>query len=693
VNRSGRLLALLIAALLGAILGRVLAHSKGESFASPSPLDTSVWQVISPGLEAGILHPGRGSHLGSDALVITDHMFFRADRLVPRLADVPHRVELELGPQSHALEVLLGQPPTGMVRIYPETHGSQVVLEIRGGSLVLLSQAGEQLIGAVTPDRLELSAIDGSAHVAQILVQDGTGQPLMQRDYRSGGISHRTLRDGTVLGGMMGLMLALVLPAMGWARGAALGVLLLLPPMAVIACPSGAWLPWLERLYLVDWAPDRLAVTALQVSLIPLVVAAVGHVCRLFWSRLGPAPVWLSCTWGAAALGVLIVNWEMSAFMAAAAVWLAIPLWLVRKDSGSARVVLGLDLMSFVMVGTMGLGLGLLLATLWRLCIFIGGAGFLAERAPRPAMDVLFVLMLAVLPAVESALQHSPLNLTWDPTQLQEERPSERGWRDPLSSWVGQCGPKDAPVTRRILVAGGSSAGGAYQYKDDPEASFVAQMHLDLCASLPAGVSLQTHNFGRGNRDTFTISRTIEAMLDKSEADLVLLYVGVNDLLADQYPMSRKQREQVRSERSAALRGAAGLARRLRVVTALWLASRTLPDKDAPSVPDVPLADAAENFETIADATRARAIPLVLMTEHMRAEQYGRLAQYRQVQEAAASSRVDVDFLDVRPAFEGASDDDMLVDQNHLTRRGGQRLGVLLSETVGPVLFAQGSNR
>jgi hypothetical protein len=580
-----------------------------------------------------------------------------------------------------------------MVRLSPETHGTEIKLQARSGSLVLQTAAGEQVLGSAAPERLELSAVGGSARIAQITVRDEAGEVLLHRDYRRTGVAKRTLRHGMLIGALLGLCFAVVLPPLGRLRGLITGLILLLPPGAVLLCPADAWLPCLERLYLVDWAPAQLAWVTLQISLVPVGMAAVAAVCRPVWLRSGPAPGLLLGLWAVLLVASIGLHAEPSPWMAAAVIWAVLPMWLVREDPDSSRVFLALDLAALGAVAVLGLGMGLLLATLWRMSVVVGGAGVLASRAARPAMNLLFVLFLAVLPAAESALQHSPLEATWDPTQLQEERPSERGWRDPLSSWVGRCGPEDAAQTRQILVAGGSSAGGAYQYKDDPDASFVAQMHLKLCASLPPGIALQTHNYGRGNRDTFTISRTIEAMLDKSEADLVLLYVGVNDLLADQYPMSRKEREQARSERNLALQGAAGLARRLRMVTGLWLASRALPDKDAPSVPDVPLADATENFETIASATSARGGRLVLMTEHMRREQYARLDPYRKVQQAAAAGRDDADFLDVRPAFAGATDEEMLVDQNHLTREGGARLGALLAATLRPALFSQGSSR
>jgi lysophospholipase L1-like esterase len=692
VSRSVRALGLVIAVLLGAFLGRLLTHSRGLVFEVPVPLDVQVWHIISPGLEAGMQYPGRGSHLSTDALVITDHLFYGADRLVPRLSGQASSVELELAPDSATLEILLGQPQGGMVRLHPDTHGTQAVLHIQDGVLMLETDAGGRAIGPSDPDRLELSALGGSARIHKVVIRDADGEVLMAEDYRGGGLQGPVLPVGTLLGGLMGLLLGLLLPGRGLVRGGALTVLLLLGPALVLLAPPDAWLGWLERLYLVEAAPSGLARAALGISCLPLLVAGLARAVSGLWSYRSSAPRALVLVWSLCAVAALGVHWEGSPWMLGALGWALAPLWLAHKDQEGSRTWLGLDLLSFALVLCLGWADGLWIATLWRVAVLVGGAHILADRAPGPAMNTLFLLVLAMVPATEIAARGSALDRTWDPTQLSEERSSERGWRDPIESWTGRCGPMGGS-RRSLLVAGGSSAGGAYQHTDDPDASFVVQTHNQLCADLPPGLALRTYNYARGNRDTFTISRTIQTMLDKTGADVVLLYVGVNDLLADHHSMTRKQREAQRMERSAALRGVAGMARRLRLVTGFWLATRALPDANAPAVSDVPLPDAVENFGLIADAAAAAGARLVLMTEHMRAKQAGRLDAYRQAQIALAASREGVDFLDVRPAFEGASDDQILVDQNHLTREGGERLGRRLAAAVGPLLWAQGSSR
>jgi hypothetical protein len=577
--------------------------------------------------------------------------------------------------------------------VHPETHGRDIHLKIADGALTLHTDRGAQALGPTTPERLELSSVGGSARVELMEVRDARGTVLLSVDHRADGVGRRVLTRGTILGGLTAAALWAVIGPLGWPRGGVVGAMLTLPPAAVLAAPPGDWLPLLERLYLADWTPSALASHVLVLSLIPLALGLCVRLCALTWSRISAPTRPVAWVWSASVVLAIGLHLEATIWPVVALLWAVIPLWIAVKARALARAVLALDLVALGLVASLGLGLGLMVGTLWRIALIIGLAGPLSERSARRAMDALFTLVLAGVPATESALQHSALNTAWDPTQLSEERPSERGWRDPAESWSGRCGSEDAAEVRTLLVAGGSSTGGAYQFKDDPEASFVAQAHTALCAQLPPGVALQTHNYGRGNRDTFTISRTLSTMVERTDADVVVLYVGVNDLLGDHHSMSRSQREQARAERHAALQGAAGLARRLRLVTGLWLASRELPDADAPAVPDVPLADAEDNFERMAAVLAPRGGTLMLMTEHLRASQVARLDAYRAVQAAVAARHDGVRAVDVRGAFADATDDQMLVDMNHLTRSGGVRLGRVVADAVRPVLFDQASSR
>jgi len=674
---------LALAVLIGAISGRLLSHQYGGRFALPTPLDADVWHVISPGLEAGRVYPGRGSHTGDGALVITDHVFFRSDLLVPQLDGVPAAVDVVLAKDSAKLAVVLGS----RVLLDPMPDARTFSLAIDAGSLVLTSAGQQRVISPAQAGKLEISAEDGSARIEQLVIRDEQGGILLNEDFTTVGISLEVLHIGTLLGAAFGVMLALVFLGRSVLGGAAVSVLILAPPLSVCLVPVHSWLIAVERLYLVNAAPVDLARWILGLSLIPAVMVLLARCAAYGWNPRNDQR-WCQRLWLVLALVVLGVHAESSWWMIGAAVWVGLPAIHAYRDRVSAGPLLAMDLLALTAVLVLGWGPGLVIGTAWRIAVIAGGAGVLTGRAPQAAVVALLLLLLAILPATEVALRASPLDAQWDPTQLQEERPSERGWRDPWESWKGRCGPESVDRTVRLLFVGGSSAGGAYQYEDDPTASFVYQSHQRLCAQLPDRVALETYNYGRGNRDTFTISRTIETMLDRTNADVVAAYVGVNDLLADHHPMTRKQREAVVADRHAALKGAAGFARRCRMVTGLWLVTRSLPKPGVSAVSDVPLDDAMENFGRIAQAVSARGGKVVLMTEHMRAEQTEWLDPYREVQQRSADQDPSTYFLDVRPAFEGASDNDMLVDQNHLSRDGSARLSFLIAQGLQPLLFA-----
>ena len=152
-------------------------------------------------------------------------------------------------------------------------------------------------------------------------------------------------------------------------------------------------------------------------------------------------------------------------------------------------------------------------------------------------MESLFVALLALPVALECAASASDVGQAWQMGRLSAERPNERGWENPRPGWQAQCGESDPALTRTVAFAGGSSVGGAYQFGDEPEAFFPAVAHSQLCTMLPDGVGLVTQNFGDGDLNTFTISRTLSEHL--RDADLLVLYVGVNDVLTQQNTKTR----------------------------------------------------------------------------------------------------------------------------------------------------------
>jgi lysophospholipase L1-like esterase len=718
--RGGRWL-LIVGALVGALVGRILTHRVGDRFVPVAALDQQKWRVISPGLREGMLTPGRGSHVGSGALVLAHHVFYQPDRVIPIVPRPPAGLQVELAPDSAGLHVLMGSPPHGVVTLFPDgvevtsnnrqagDGSGRFALTIEDGKLWVDGGRGRVAVSTVDPDRLELAGVAGPARIRAIRVTDADGHTMMDERFGGSGINPTVIGRGTAIGALVGLV-----SAGGWMVSAPLaaliGTLLMVAPLAgVLSVPAGQWLALVERLYLTGISPDALATRIGMLAMVPTLFGAVVLILRAVWglaqSRRGLRTLvgrnaviglWFIAVLAAFGRASITGGAALSAWSVLGLLWLLLPIWLQRVAPLWTTAWLGLDLVALGALGWMGWGPGLLIATGWRMAAVVSGARYLVRSGAGAAVGLLFLMVLTVLPGMELALRASSLDTAWDPTQLTEERPSQKGWRDPGPSWSGRCGPETASLTRTVMFAGGSSTGGAYQFRGEPEVFFPAQAHKRLCDRLPADTALRTFNFGRGNRDTFTIAHTIDRMMDQAPADLVVLYVGVNDLLASHQPMTRKQREAQRAERSRAVAGLAGLGAQSRLVTGSWLLTRELPDSNQPGVPDVPVPDAIENFEHVADALQARGSALLLTTELVERREAGRMHRYRQAQSDLAQRRDTVAFFDVRTVFTGRSEAEVLVDQNHLTRDGNAHLGAAFADVIGSALGwtpDQGSSR
>ena len=183
--------------------------------------------------------------------------------------------------------------------------------------------------------------------------------------------------------------------------------------------------------------------------------------------------------------------------------------------------------------------------------------------------------------ATEVGLRSGYLNQAWSPENLAGEANGADNWRDPQPFWSGQC-QKGSQGEQRLVYLGGSSTGGAYQFGTEPDAFFATKIHERLCKTH----SIQTWNYGAAERDSHTISRTLEQILTATKANWVILYIGHNDLTADN-PYTRREREQ----RTNSLLAKVGKkARRLRMIAGSDLIMRSLKsEKSAPHIAAPPL--------------------------------------------------------------------------------------------------------
>ncbi len=689
---------LLLAVWIGGVGGELYARAVGSHFAQPEPLDGATWAIVSPGMSEDLMLPslGRGTMVVDGALTISEHQAFTADRVSPAIDAPIGRVELTLAEDSDALMIQLNGgagPGQDLRRVKLEVTPDAVSVASSKTASTALDQPREATIlpddgewvlrsgrtrvrlGAVAEARVEFSARGGTARVESLRVLDTRGEPLAEQRFDRARVAPTVKQAGRWLGRLLAAGLWLVAVRGGRGPLLAAGALAWLP-LQVAAIRADAWLALSEQLLLTRTPPWELAPIATAVAALPLAVWLVAHLPLAPGQAAEgtrPLSVPWAVTWLAALLAAAWRAGDPGLWAVLGIAWLALPLVLaVRARLRPATVWLA-DLPALVAVGVCGWAPGLGLALAWRLGWLLAAVGPLLKLAPRPAADHLFLLLLSLPIATEVALRGTYLDTGWRPEHTTLGLSTEGGALDLEATWQERCGGPEAPV---VIFAGGSSTGGTLQFRDMPELYFPGRVHGRLCESEALAGGLHTVNYGRGAVDTHAIARHLAPVLGELTPRLVVMYVGVNDLQSRNQRMTRRERE-ARQGAGLGLGARAAGHSRLLTGTGLWLRGPQAAITDP--VQDVPLPDARLNHEAIAELTAAQGARLLLITEYIRREALaGPAAEdfpaYAAMQRDVAAGWDHVDYLDVWPMLRQESDDAILIDTNHLTRYGSNRL-------------------
>jgi hypothetical protein len=707
--RSGRIrrltLPLLLLALLGAALGVGLSVLAGGRFESPSTVSTHRWRTISPALDETIKNPllGRGSHVIGGALVIREHAFHASDVLVPLLAEAPARIELTVaehtGPVTLVLSTGDDQPRTLLFLTRTQYTNHQKGAEwtdggVDGEWVVTSNETGTHLAlpsGAVQISRhaivgMELTAAGEEARIDGLMVRNAQGEAFFTESFDPVGSALEIRVVGAAVGAVWALAFGVAILA--GKRGVVLTVLLAAAPLLILPISEGWWLQSVERLYLTRTPYWHLARAALGLSLVPLIIVALTRSGALVPKpRPSRPPRFAMLAWGLTALvttalacrdltGVALVVGVLGGGLVIAPALVARHL---KLDLTQALVADLPGLISVVLLGWPG---GLFVLLTWRLLVVASAARLLLDRAPKLGANALLGLFLAIPLATELAVRSTYLGEAWQMSRLTGEAASKSDWREAKAFWTGACGPKNATRVVSVAWAGGSSTGGAYQFHNEPTGFFPAQAHEQLCETLPPDTRLVSRNYGDGGRDTYTIARSIDTMLASSDADLLVLYVGVNDVLTSGSTLTRKARAERVEGWTRGATGVLALASRSRLLTGLSLLVRQPREKGDDMVPEVPLGDADENLRMVAAATATRGTAVLLLTEQLRSTVSGDLGSYSAMQRAVAADHPHLTWFDLRGALEPYSDEPLMADRNHLNREGGVRFGQVLAPKV-----------
>lgn len=668
--KAQRYLPLLIGPLLGAYLG--MAQTGG--LIAPSPVDPKIWNSVTAGLDANMAKAdaGRGIYQHNGALWLIPLPFHRPTTIFPADLRPPGKVVLQLADNSGPLQLLFSDTRPGqagiMLSVSPTgirtqrgfiAGSSEHTFLIKDGNLSWFSGTAQENLGSLSPSRVELKPEEIPAKIQSIHIEDSQNNVLIDQVWAP---DHNLLLPGLLLGLVLGL-------ACVFSPASALWLLL---PLACLIPDLSGWLRLVTRLYLVRLDAPSLARLCFGASFVPFLGSLFASIPWLQPTRSRQIR-WLFPIGGMLlAAGAATVRSGPSPAMIVGLPLLFLPSILAFRVRLEGRRLLLQDLPGLVALGALGWEAGLLPLLCWRVVCALAAIPLLVEKSPRAGVDHLLLLFLCSPFALEFAARSTFLDTAWDPSHLNGE--TDTSWKNPVAFWQSFCGEGQEQT---LIFSGGSSTGGAYQFRTQPELFFPAQAHIALCEQRPPGTRLITKNFGLSGGDSFVISRGIETILGDAQTPLLVLYLGVNDLYTHSSALTRAQREAQEGSTNSQL---TNFSARSRLITGLGLLMR--PDvqiSESNQVAEVPLPDAEENLRRIAAAVSKRGGTTIFMTEFVQETTRNGILPYEQMERKLAQELPNTRFIDAHALLTPFTTEVLLLDHNHLSADGNRHLGQSLT--------------
>lgn len=701
--------------LLGASVCGVAAPFIASHLGNPVALDAARWTLLVPGRKEGIASSAAvgGSGIVDGQLVLITRSLGRADILVPRGEPEVGGLDVELGPNSgsllvnvrrstgdvvRALELAPGGWRTGPGDVWHSHAGNGPVAVRFGQSGMTVDGVAGGGAQRVPAGQVELSSGSGAAAIAAIRLTSPDGAVITEEHFSWPTPSAAVRALCALGGGLLGAACALLVSA--GLGGVIECAVVLLPPVLVLTTAYPTWQGWTERLYLTAASPSDLRGFVFAVSFTPLLGAAILASRALATGSLANMPFPTGRRAGAGAFGACALvslvasrhlhglEWAGLLPGFAFAAW---PVWTARQTGRPLAMLRDLPALLALALGSWGFGL--VPAALWRLTCLLADAPVMvrAGRAEARAGTQAFgVTLLAALLGIELAVRASFVGAAWDPALLAGAAldAADQPHAAFRPFWSGECPVADPAAARGpaqvIYTFGGSSAGGAYQFRDEPEAFFPARLHALLCAQRAPGVSIVSHNFGESGRDSFDAASAVDAIFADQPPALSIVYFGVNDLLTSDHPLSRREMAERRAAMGAAATTLDGISSSIRVITGLSLLTRT--PEVAHLVVAVPLADAEVNLRHIIASTTALGGQVLLVPEYAAANVAETLLPYFAMEERLAAELPGTRYVDLYAALEPAGGAALLADRNHLTREGCVKVAEVLAPDAASML-------
>ncbi len=666
--------------LIGMVFGVGVVHLWGGVFIAPQPLSAS-WNVRSPATDelAGIPQIGQGIAISNGRLRIRQQQLYPSDQLFLQSDNVQGTFGGVLDESSGMLVVgFLGETEEYVFltpkELYLETpmqeglaledHRFQFVINEEG----VFAEPQHVLLTADIPRSIVLMTASPAVSIVSLQKTDAKGKIELQEEYdQQGRLPYRYLW-GVVFGLVWGWILSAIWK--GFLQGIIRCTIAFFPMLLLLSIPQEAWLRFAIQLYLVQTPVWDL----MRYLLFASVFFAVAYACmhaKIFRLRelKKESNQWTLIWVGAFALCLLLFPPQSLVQICTMGAFVLSPLLLgsLLKKSNFLLLECGV----FLVLGWYHLSLAMVLLLGVRWVVLLSNLSFIFEREKNGFATYAAVLLLAPPFLLEDLFRATYLNTVWSAKSLgvqSEDIPEGL----PLT-WKGACSGEQQQGTYDIVVSGGSSTGGIYQFREEPTSFFSTHMHKALCQYRSSFAAVHTYNYGVADYNTRLIADQGGWLHKTVSPDVLVLYIGVNDILTKQNPKSIRQRREM-----SLSPWFQNVVFSSRVLTGTMLLFRPLQQRSEELVSEVPIEDARANILEMIEELKP--IRLLLVPEMVISPLQDELLHYDEMLRELANERENIWYY--QPLADRSRSDSYLADRNHLTRSGNQWLGEQIAQYI-----------
>ena len=670
--------------VLGSITGLFVAVHKGAALNKPSSLPSG-WDIQAPAQDEfrGTPQVGQGISVRSGRLMLYRQQLYASDVMSRDDIPIQGSLSIRLGQDSGLLALGLIGETTEYVFLDPHTLFKDS-LEETG-----IPSTDQEHTFSMTPqgvyvEPMHIPLTDTHVHTIEIMTaaqqssilalsfQNKNGSMLFEEDFTvqnpsSMAVAFTCAIGGSILGAMVSLIFAPTIPFL-------LRCIIGLSPIAFFSSLSHHfWLTLSIRMYLIEspvWVLERWAMGCAYTFSI-FYFAMHGRVWKINTHNNMSIVGWI---WIGISLAVIAMHHSSSLMlMIYSALFVFLPLLLGRSHHTRMILLFEIFAMGVGILWNISFALFILLVFRWTVLLSNTKPLFMAQGSR--AAEYAFLLFLCIPLQLEYTIRSSYLNRVWSPQTLAQEKEKERIGLP--QTWSGSCEGRAENKDIRIVVSGGSSTGGLYQFKEEPTSFFTTHLHNSICQNNTTFRTLTTYNYGVEDYNTQLISDQGAWLKEEHNPDILVLYIGVNDVLSKHHTQSIRERR--RTSMPSLFRQ---LLYKSKLSTGLSLLVKPNTRASSELVPEVPVEDAQNNIkQLISDLSPAS---ILVVPEMASSPLQPQLEEYDAMLQKLAQTYPNVHY--VQPLNDRLHSDIYLADRNHLTREGNQWLGQQIAYTLQKIL-------